>query len=306
MNHDILVQTAKQEENEKFERVGAKLRQSYSRLDKNRQGRSVIVDPNLRLPKAPIRATSGWSNTGPKKPKSLFEKARMQARRISQMYSTGPIPAQIRNASTGGTVRSTVSMTGHSAPRLGQTHTSSSISTGIKPGSRHLIAPNSVFAPNQHNTINNNNSRKAASGFIASRNSRGPMETGLIALTPTTGTTATPTKARYSYKVRPVVYMNTPRLNLSSKQSDSGSRSPTRTSQISPPIPATAPGAIADFFKQYDGDYRWLEEEDEDDGIEQDVGQQKLKHHQKDSVSGWISMEDEVKSTSRSSSSSRR
>ncbi|KAG0034776.1 hypothetical protein BGZ81_003180 [Podila clonocystis] len=219
-------EAAKQEEKEKFERVGAKLRQSYSRLDKNRQGRSVIVDPSLRLPAA-VRSSSTWS--APRKPKTLFEKARMEARKITQMYATNPIPSRIRNISAGGTVR-TIST---SRPPLRST-SQLGASTSLRTESRHIIAPNSVFA-----------SPRPAQGFMANRNSQGTMDSGLIALTPTQA----PTKARYSYKNRPVVYMSTPRLDLG-KQSSTSSRSPTKPSQTSPPVSSSAPGAIKDFFKQ--------------------------------------------------------
>ncbi|KAG0340186.1 hypothetical protein BG000_000498 [Podila horticola] len=218
-------EAAKQEEKERFERVGAKLRQSYSRLDKNRQGRSVIVDPNLRLPAA-TRSSSTWS--APRKPKTLFEKARMEARKITQMYAT-PIPTRIRNISTGGTVRTgaTSRPPPRSIPQPGA-------STSIRTESRHIIAPNSVFAV-----------PRPAQGFMADRNSQGAMDSGLIALTPTQA----PTKVRYSYKNRPVVYMSTPRLNLG-KQLDVSSRSSIKPSQTSPPISSSASGAIVDFFKQ--------------------------------------------------------
>ncbi|KAF9370748.1 hypothetical protein CPB97_002499 [Podila verticillata] len=219
-------EAAKQEERERFERVGAKLRQSYSRLDKNRQGRSVIVDPNLRLPSVSVRSSgSGWSGSAPRKPKTLFEKARMEARKITQMYAT-PIPPRIRNASSGGTIRTVSRSTPRSIPQPTASGTRES---------RHIIAPSSVFAAPR------------PQGFMANRNSQGTMDCGLIALTPT----QTPsTKARYSYKNRPVVYMSTPRLNLVQKQIEVSSRSPIKPSQASPPISSSAPGAIVDFFKQ--------------------------------------------------------
>ncbi|KAF9330039.1 hypothetical protein BG006_006972 [Podila minutissima] len=218
-------EAAKQEEKERFERVGAKLRQSYSRLDKNRQGRSVIVDPNLRLPAA-TRSSSTWS--APRKPKTLFEKARMEARKITQMYATNPIPTRIRNVSTGSTVRVVSTRPpSRSISQLGA-------STSTRTESRHIIAPSSVFA-----------APRLAQAFMANRNSLGAMDSGLIALTPIQA----PTKARYSYKNRPVVYLSTPRLNLG-QQNDARSRSPTKPSQTSPPISSSAPGAIVDFFKQ--------------------------------------------------------
>ncbi|KAF9970725.1 hypothetical protein BGZ73_006506 [Actinomortierella ambigua] len=84
--HSIYIQRRK-DEDEKFARVGAKLRQSYSQHDKNRQGRQVSFDPNLRLPKrgAGFRTggsgpfSSGWG--APRRPKTLFEKAKLEAKR---------------------------------------------------------------------------------------------------------------------------------------------------------------------------------------------------------------------------------
>lgn len=145
----------------------------------------------------------------------------------TQMYAT-PIPPRIRNASTGGTVR-TVSTrpTPRSIPQPS--------ASGVRE-SRHIIAPSSVFA-----------APRPALGFMANRNSQGTMDSGLIALTPTQ---TPPTKARYSYKNRPVVYMSTPRLNLGQKHNDTSCRSPIKPSQASPPISSSAPGAIVDFFKQ--------------------------------------------------------
>ncbi|KAG0085457.1 hypothetical protein BGZ93_000660 [Podila epicladia] len=151
----------------------------------------------------------------------------MEARKITQMYATNPIPTRIRNISTGGTVRAV--STRPPSGSISQLGVSS-----IRTESRHIIAPSSVFAAS-----------RPAQGFMANRNSQGAMDSGLIALTPMQA----PTKARYSYKNRPVVYMSTPRLNLG-QQNDTRSRSPTKPSQTSPPISSSAPGAIVDFFKQ--------------------------------------------------------
>ncbi|KAG0256584.1 hypothetical protein DFQ27_005652 [Actinomortierella ambigua] len=97
----------RKEEDEKFARVGAKLRQSYSQHDKNRQDRQVSFDPNLRLPKRArgFRAggvggsgslSSGWG--APRKPKTLFEKAKLEARRTIQMFT--PFPQNSTSKST--------------------------------------------------------------------------------------------------------------------------------------------------------------------------------------------------------------
>ncbi|KAG0343425.1 hypothetical protein BG004_005330 [Podila humilis] len=231
-------EAAKKEEDERFERVGAKLRRSYSQLDKNRQGRSVIVDPNLRLPRAAIRSSTGGTHI--RKPTTLFEKARREARRITQMYSSGPIPVKTRYASTGGTGRTVSSSQSHITSQ--RTHQSLATPSGVKSGSRHILAPSSVFATN---------TTRPAQAFMGSRNSHGAMDNGLIALTPSAQVAPT-TKARYSYKAHPVVHTNTPRLNLGQKQygSNDHSRPPTKPSQTSPPISSSAHGALVDFFKQ--------------------------------------------------------
>ncbi|KAF9099464.1 RNA polymerase II transcription factor SIII subunit A3 [Mortierella sp. AD031] len=86
-------QAMKREEEEKYERITARLRQKYSQHDKAKQDRRVIIDPTLRLPSKPVRqpGSSSWSTAAPKK-KSLFEKARMEARKITQMYNSNPYP----------------------------------------------------------------------------------------------------------------------------------------------------------------------------------------------------------------------
>ncbi|KAG0365373.1 hypothetical protein BGZ54_006580 [Gamsiella multidivaricata] len=77
-----ILDAMKQEVEERFERRRALLRQSYSQIDKVKQDRRVIMDPNLRLPKKSTKTTPSWSTAAPKK-KSLFEKARTEARKIS-------------------------------------------------------------------------------------------------------------------------------------------------------------------------------------------------------------------------------
>ncbi|KAF9928200.1 hypothetical protein BGZ67_007108 [Mortierella alpina] len=77
-------ETMRQRKEEELEQKIARLRQSYSQHDKVKQGRSVIVDTNLRQPKRTARPSSSasfWPSAAPKK-KSLFEKARMEARKM--------------------------------------------------------------------------------------------------------------------------------------------------------------------------------------------------------------------------------
>ncbi|KAG0297343.1 hypothetical protein BGZ98_000623 [Dissophora globulifera] len=115
----------KQEVEDRFERRRAQLRQSYSQHDKFRQDRRVILDPNLRLPKKAIRApgsSSSWSSAPPKK-KTLFEKARLEARKISQMYNSNPYP-----------------------PPRSRITSSSSSSCGVKPSHTRVVAGPAALA----------------------------------------------------------------------------------------------------------------------------------------------------------------
>ncbi|GJJ73259.1 elongin-A [Entomortierella parvispora] len=214
-------QAKEQEELERYERERAKLRQSYSRHDKIRQDRSVIVDPTLRLPKKTIRPASGsgWGSVAPKK-KTLFEKAREEARKITQMYKSNPYPppkSRAYSTNTPTNIRRPV-----------QSTTVSRIQPPMTTSSRHVIAPNSVFAGHQDQIIPLGNA----------------------------GPGARTTKARYNYKVRPVVY--TTMVKQSGQGSNSSStipqHSPTRSStsaSASNQTTASAPGAaIADFFKE--------------------------------------------------------
>ncbi|KAG9067599.1 hypothetical protein KI688_012384 [Linnemannia hyalina] len=84
----------KKQEEEKFAKSSARLRQTYSQYDHEKQERRVILDPSLK-PKKTLRqpGSSSWSTPVAPKKKSLFEKARMEARKITQMYNTSPYPS---------------------------------------------------------------------------------------------------------------------------------------------------------------------------------------------------------------------
>ncbi|KAF9208828.1 hypothetical protein BGZ49_007384 [Haplosporangium sp. Z 27] len=242
---NIMYESMKQEDEDKLERKRAQLRQSYSQHDKFKQDRRVIMDPNLRLPKKMRTSSSStsWSTTAPKK-KSLFEKARIEARKISQMYNSNPYPPP-RNR-----VNSSSGESSHTRISTGRTMASESRVSSIRsgPSSRHILAPTHVFAnPNTH----------IALGSAASRN-----DTALAAQTavvnglssPTASAAATKGK-RYSYKTRPVVY--TPLSRSTPALSPEGSTSPTSISPTSTRAPAghklitsSAPGAIVNFFKE--------------------------------------------------------
>ncbi|CAO3569509.1 unnamed protein product [Mortierella alpina] len=137
-------ETMRQRKEEELEQKIARLRQSYSQHDKVKQGRSVIVDPNLRLPKRiarPTSSTSFWPTAAPKK-KSLFEKARMEARKITQMYASNPYPAP-RNRTAPAHSHQQYTRAVERRTTVALTATSS---TGSSPAPRHIIAPTSVFA----------------------------------------------------------------------------------------------------------------------------------------------------------------
>ncbi|KAF9537520.1 hypothetical protein EC957_008057 [Mortierella hygrophila] len=76
-------QAMKKQEEEKFAKSSARLRQTYSQYDHEKQERRVILDPSLK-PKKTLRqpGSSSWSTPVAPKKKSLFEKARMEARKM--------------------------------------------------------------------------------------------------------------------------------------------------------------------------------------------------------------------------------
>ncbi|KAF9433242.1 Elongin-A [Entomortierella beljakovae] len=226
--------TLKQDDEDRLERKRALLRESYSQHDKFKQDRRVIMDPNLRLPKkSRTTSSSGWSAVAPKK-KTLFEKARQEARRITQMYNTGPYPPprnRIDSSSSSGTrVRAEV-----------RTHTGlGSSASGSNP--RHIFAPRPLITQNStHNTpgIRSNSAQVSRDfGFNNGRPLPDPVSPTL-------------TKGkRYSYKTRPIVY--TP---LGRSVAPHSPEEPTSPSNLRMPaghklITPTAPGAIVNFFKE--------------------------------------------------------
>ncbi|KAI7828931.1 RNA polymerase II transcription factor SIII subunit A-domain-containing protein [Gamsiella multidivaricata] len=214
----------KQEVEERFERRRALLRQSYSQIDKVKQDRRVIMDPNLRLPKKSTKTTPSWSTAAPKK-KSLFEKARTEARKITQMYNTSPYPPPPRTRITG----------------------SSSSSTGSQPVTRRIVAPTSVFA---------NNNTPITLGSAASRNDPTLMAHGPSTSNPPSVATLASRTKRYSYKTRPVVYTALSRSLPLQNPDDSTSPTMKRAPVVHNPITPTAPGAIVDFFKEINPAHR--------------------------------------------------
>ncbi|KAG0044095.1 hypothetical protein BGZ83_010662 [Gryganskiella cystojenkinii] len=207
------------EEQERFERERAKLRQSYNQHNMAREVRRVIVDPTLRVPKKPLRSvgssSSGWSSAAPKK-KSLFEKARQEARKITQMFNSNPYPPPMSRTRGENVV--------------------TNIRRQIPPPSfastRHAIAPTSIFANRDHIPLG----LSTASPRSLSSSSSAPSSPLPIR------------KARYNYKVRPVVY--TTGVRSVAAQPSSTQTSPTRPNNAHSQISPTAPGAIANFFKE--------------------------------------------------------
>ncbi|KAI8345003.1 RNA polymerase II transcription factor SIII subunit A-domain-containing protein [Mortierella sp. GBAus27b] len=210
----------KQEVEDRFERRRAQLRQSYSNHDKVRQDRRVIMDPNLRLPKRGARipfGSSSWSSVGPKK-SSLFEKARLEARKVSQIYRSNPYPPP------GGRVSAPVN-TSHFNGTAGQP----------RDGGRRIIAPTSTF-----------NQSTAAQTTAVSRSEPTFVSTDLSSQ----AATAPNRTKRYSYKSRPVVYMGVSKPSVQRQAEDMASPLPGRVPIAHQMITPSAPGAIVDFFKE--------------------------------------------------------
>ncbi|KAK3840991.1 MAG: RNA polymerase II transcription factor SIII subunit A-domain-containing protein [Linnemannia gamsii] len=210
-------QTMKKEEEEKYARISARLRQNYSQYDQEKQERRVILDPTLR-PKKPLRqsGSSSWSTPTPPKKKSLFEKARMEARKITQMYNSNPYPPPrsrtISNSATSGTnrIQSHSTITGQSTG-------------GVRPGSGRIVAPTSIFS---------NLSTPVALGSSSHHNQQDRTPLGQA-----------PSKVSV-----------TPHGGASHGSGSTGSSmsptSPTRPAAPPKPNATSANGAIMDFFKQ--------------------------------------------------------
>ncbi|KAF9171403.1 hypothetical protein BGX20_007651 [Mortierella sp. AD010] len=236
----------KQEDEDKLARKRELLRQSYSQHDRFKQGRRVIMDPNLRLPNRMRTSSSSnsWSSTAPKK-KSLFEKARIEARKVAQMYSSNPYPPP-RNRTNSSNNDGIHTRTSSVRLMASESGTSSAASNA-----RRVIAPTRPFA--SHNT-------HIPLGSVASRNdsalaARDAVVNGLSSPAQLSTSTMASRGKRYSYKSRPVVY--TPLSRSMPAQNPENSTSPTSTSPTSTRAPAghklitpSAPGAIANFFKE--------------------------------------------------------
>ncbi|KAF9361263.1 hypothetical protein BGX26_004782 [Mortierella sp. AD094] len=242
----VLDMSMKQEDEDKLARKREQLRQSYSQHDKFKQDRRVIMDPNLRLPKK-VRTSSSstsWSSTVPKK-KSLFEKARIEARKVAQMYNSSPYPPPRSRAN------SSNSDGLHTRTSSGRLMTSESGTSSTASNARRILAPTRPFA--NHNT-------HIPLGSAASRNdsalaAHDAVVYGLSSPAQLSTSTTASRGKRYSYKTRPVVY--TPLSRSMPAQNLEDSTSPTSTSPTSTRAPAghklitpSAPGAIVNFFKE--------------------------------------------------------
>ncbi|KAF9157749.1 hypothetical protein DFQ26_008404 [Actinomortierella ambigua] len=252
----------RKEEDEKFARVGAKLRQSYSQHDKNRQDRQVSFDPNLRLPKRArsFRAggvggsgslSSGWG--APRKPKTLFEKAKLEARRTIQMFTPFPQNRSVPSRSNSSSSNSNPTLIGRIRPP-----SASYTSSRYPPTAGSTVASG-------HSSASTRIQASIASSSTSTANASG---------------TAPRARPKYSYKTRPVVYTSLPGSSMASSNSLSSashaspplslpqsvplppsetplspatSRSSTsKSTSLAPsiPIPANANGAIANFFQE--------------------------------------------------------
>ncbi|KAG0018973.1 hypothetical protein BGZ80_006493 [Entomortierella chlamydospora] len=236
----------KQEDEDKLARKRELLRQSYSQHDKFKQDRRVIMDPNLRLPNRMRTSSSSnsWPSTAPKK-KSLFEKARIEARKVAQMYSSNPYPPprSRTNSSNNDGI--------HARTSSGRLMASESGTSSTSSNARRVLAPTRPSA--SHNT-------HIPLGSAASRNdsalaARDAVVNGLSLPAQLSTSTMASRGKRYSYKSRPVVY--TPLSRSMPAQSPENSTSPTSTSPMSTRAPAghklitpSAPGAIVNFFKE--------------------------------------------------------
>ncbi|KAF9128606.1 hypothetical protein BGW39_004902 [Mortierella sp. 14UC] len=248
----------KKEEEEKYARISARLRQNYSQYDQEKQERRVILDPTLR-PKKTLRqsgSSSSWSTPTPPKRKSLFEKARMEARKITQMYNTNPYPPPRSRTISSGATNNIIRTQPHST-------ISGQPAGGVRPGSGRIVAPTSIYS---------NLSTPVALGSSTHphRQDRTPLGQGSAIVSGLSGTMssvqpaalAVRTTKRYSYKSNPVVYLAPSKVSVtprngaghgSSSSSTGSSMSPTSPTRPAPPLKPTASspnGAIMDFFKQ--------------------------------------------------------
>ncbi|ORZ15406.1 RNA polymerase II transcription factor SIII subunit A-domain-containing protein [Lobosporangium transversale] len=229
-------QAMKQEDEDRLERKRALLRQAYSQHDKVKQDRRVIMDPNLRLPKK-VTKPSLWSNTAPKK-KSLFEKARLEARRITQMYNSSPYPSPRNRPS------SSISSKGGSSSNSASNITSS----------RRILAPTSTPVTTTLGPVTSRNDPVLITHGAAVNSTSSSNAATALAPASTRG-------KRYSYKTRPVVYTSlskplaqTQDISEGFTTSPSSIRPTTATTSANAfahkvPIPSVS-GAIVDFFKE--------------------------------------------------------
>ncbi|KAG0058876.1 hypothetical protein BGZ89_000899 [Linnemannia elongata] len=207
-------QAMKKQEEEKFAKSSARLRQTYSQYDHEKQERRVILDPSLK-PKKTLRqpGSSSWSTPVAPKKKSLFEKARMEARKITQMYNTNPYPpprsrtVSSNNTSNANRTLSHSAISGHSTQ-------------GVRPGSGRIHAPTSLFT---------NHSTPVALGPSSYRQDRTPLGQAPSKITPHAGTN---------------------HGGSSSNGSSMSPTSPTRSAIHVKPAATSPNGAIMDFFKQ--------------------------------------------------------
>ncbi|KAF9899938.1 hypothetical protein EC991_008127 [Linnemannia zychae] len=232
-------QTMKKEEEEKYARISARLRQNYSQYDQEKQERRVILDPTLR-PKKTLRqpGSSSWSTPTPPKKKSLFEKARMEARKINPVVYLAPAKVSVtphnraghgsNSSSTGGSMSPTSPTRSAVPPKP----TASSPNGAIMDFFKQINPAHSQQATSSHHGLNKGGSRSPTSPV------QPPSKTMQMLREPIAQATAT---------TNPSISRSGDRLENSSNK--------------------TLARGTGDTMKQVkvDGDYSWLENDDDED-----------------------------------------
>ncbi|KAF9987557.1 hypothetical protein BGZ65_003110 [Modicella reniformis] len=240
--------TMKQEVEDKFERRRAQLRQSYSQHDKFRQDRRVIMDTSLRLPKKTARASSSsWQSAAPKK-NSLFEKARLEARKIMQMYNSNPYPPPQSRAtgSLGNAFKNTLAQ-----PSATVVYTPLSKST-LQQQAGDVVSPSPKRVPAAHNLI----TPSAPGAIIDFFKEINPAHTRHI----TTSHHSTSESGSKS----PTSPLQSPSKTIQALREDAATS--TRYDQTHGNSVKRAPEPRLQTKKvKVDNDYRWLENDDDDD-----------------------------------------
>ncbi|KAG0296089.1 hypothetical protein BGZ97_004641 [Linnemannia gamsii] len=231
-------QALKKEVEEKFAHSSARLRQNYSQYDQEKQERRVILDPSLK-PKKTLRqlGSSSWSTPVAPKKKSLFEKARMEARKINPVVYLAPS----KTASHTGTNHGGGSSNGSSMSPISPTRPAAH----AKPAA---TSPKGAIM-DFFNQINPAHSQQATSSHhglnqVGSRSPTSPVQ---------------PASKTMQMLREPVVEKTT-----GSSSSSRGDR-PGSTSSKKQDVPQAHRSGDTMKEVKIDGDFSWLEDDDDDD-----------------------------------------